>query len=437
MRRSLAVVLFVLTAARAAAQAGPALIDLPSALRLADAQNLDVQLAREALHQAEAARTGATELFIPSVSPGVGYHRRDGLAQASPSGVISGANYSSYSPGAAFGAQIAVGDAIFNSLVARRLVTASGEGLSAQRQVSTVRAAQQYFDLAKAKSLVDVVRAAIATSQDYQNQIHEAVALGIAFRGDELRVESQTDHYQVVLRDAIAQQRVAAVELAKTLHLDANVELVPRDSDLVPLVLVDTASASDSLVARALRGRPEVRQAAAVVSASEASRSAARYGALVPAVGAQVFTGALGGGPDSGRTRVGAMTDYAVGLSWRIGPGGLFDLARIDASEAQLASARLNDAKERDIVAAEVVSGLARVRALGEQIALSARALETATETLRLTRARREFGVGIVLEDIQAQQAVTQARGDYVTAIAEFDKAQYALSKSVGAVTQR
>jgi hypothetical protein len=40
--------------------------------------------------------------------------------------------------------------------------------------------------------------------------------------------------------------------------------------------------------------------------------------------------------------------------------------------------------------------------------------------------------VGIVLEDIQAQQAVTQARSDFVTAVAEHDKAQYALSKAVG-----
>jgi outer membrane protein TolC len=155
-------------------------------------------------------------------------------------------------------------------------------------------------------------------------------------------------------------------------------------------------------------------------------------GPFIPTVGAQLFGGALGGGPDSTLRRVGAVRDYAVAVTWRIGPGGLFDRGRIDASRAQLAARELGDSKARDVIAAEVVAGLTRIRSLSDQIALTQTALGTATEALRLTRDRRQFGVGIVLEDIQAQQAVTQARSDYITAVAEFNKAQYALNKAVG-----
>jgi outer membrane protein TolC len=49
-----------------------------------------------------------------------------------------------------------------------------------------------------------------------------------------------------------------------------------------------------------------------------------------------------------------------------------------------------------------------------------------------LMRERKQYGVGIVLEDIQAQQALIQARSDYVSTIAEHDKAQYELNKAVG-----
>lgn len=62
---------------------------------------------------------------------------------------------------------------------------------------------------------------------------------------------------------------------------------------------------------------------------------------------------------------------------------------------------------------------------------LECRVLVPANEALQLTRAQ-QFGVGIVLEDIQAQQAVTQARSGYITAVAEFDKAPYALHRAVG-----
>src|SRR5260370_7219978 len=50
-------------------------IDLPSALRLAGAQNLDVQLAREKLAEARAAQETAIDQFFPSVFPGITNHR--------------------------------------------------------------------------------------------------------------------------------------------------------------------------------------------------------------------------------------------------------------------------------------------------------------------------------------------------------------------------
>ena len=37
-----------------------------------------------------------------------------------------------------------------------------------------------------------------------------------------------------------------------------------------------------------------------------------------------------------------------------------------------------------------------------------------------------------MLEDIQAQQDLTQARSDYFTALAEYNKAQYGLNTAVG-----
>ena len=407
-------------------------IDLPAALRLAGAQNLDVQLAREALAQEKARSSSAMEALIPWLSPGVSYHRRDGLAQASPSGIIGRAAYAAYTPGATLGAQVAYGDAIYSALAARRSVEASSSDLETQRDIAGLRAAQAYFDLSRANAQVGVVRQAITTSAEYQNQLHEAVGAGIAFRGDELRVQTQTDRYQVTLRDALAQQRLASVALATVLHIDARTELVPRDSDLVPLMVVDTATSVDSLVARAIRSRPEIHQAEARISVSETVRRGAVYGPLIPALGAQMFGGAISGGPDSARGRSGAMADYTIGISWRVGPGGLFDRARVNGADAQLAASRLTLAKQRDAVAAEVVSGLARVRALSEQISLARRAMATAQQTLDLTRARKEFGVGTVLEDIQAQQAVTQARGDYVNIVTEFDKAEYALSRAIG-----
>ena len=129
-------------------------IDLPTALRLAGAQNLDIQLAQERLREAQANRQSALEQFFPWISAGAAYHRRDGVAQAVPAGTISDAHFQSYNPGAAVTAQMDLGDAIYKSLAAKQLVKASDQALEAQRQDSMLSAAQGYFELAKAGALV-------------------------------------------------------------------------------------------------------------------------------------------------------------------------------------------------------------------------------------------------------------------------------------------
>lgn len=407
-------------------------IDLPTALRLAGAQNLDIQVARERLRDAEAHRVSALERFFPWFGGGIAYHRRDGRAQAVPAGTISKTDYESYAPGATVTAQVPLGDAIYDSLAARQLAHAADQALQAQCLDATLGAAHGYFELAKAKALVAVAQQALDTSQTYQQQLHQAVALGIAFKGDELRVQTQTERYRIALRQAEAGQRIAAAELARVLHLDPIVELTPEDDGLVPLTLFATATAPEPMVQRALAARPEMKRSQALVSAAREAKNGAIYGPLIPTVGGQVFVGGIGGGHDDEPSTFGTAQDYTIGLSWRIGQGGLFDVGRIGSTRARLSAAHLGETRLRDTISAEVVAALTRVQSLSDQIELAKQNLRSASETLRLTRERKQYGVGIVLEDIQAQQALNQARHDYFTIIAEYNKAQYGLNRAVG-----
>jgi outer membrane protein TolC len=407
-------------------------IDLPTTLRLAGAQNLEIQIARQRVKEAEAAQSSAVERFFPWIAPAVGYHRRDGVAQSVPSGIISDAHYQSYSPSVAVTAQVDLGDAVYNSLVTKKLVKASDHALEVQRQETILSAAQRYLDLAKSKALAAVAADALKTSHEYEQQLQAAVDAGIAFKGDELRVQTQTKQYQILLRQALEQQRLTAVDLARILHMDPRVELVPLDNGLNRLTLIETNASQETLVERALATRPELRQSSALVAAARDSRNGVVYGPLIPSVTAQALGGGLGGGPDGGPSHFGAVGDYLVGLTWRIGPGGMFDPGRTHATKARLAEAELSDSKLKDDVMSQVVAALARVQSLADQIELAEAKLAAATETLRVTHERKQYGVGIVLEDIQAQQDLERARSDYLESVTEFNKAQYALSKASG-----
>src|SRR4051794_14031407 len=92
-------------------------IDLPTALRLAGAQNLDVQIAREKLTEARVAEEQARQQFYPWIAPGITYRRHEGQIQ-DVSGNMFRADKQSYNVGASVVAQLDLGDAIYKTLAA-------------------------------------------------------------------------------------------------------------------------------------------------------------------------------------------------------------------------------------------------------------------------------------------------------------------------------
>ena len=59
-------------------------------------------------------------------------------------------------------------------------------------------------------------------------------------------------------------------------------------------------------------------------------KDGAKYGPLVPTLGAQVFASGLGGGIYGGPGQFGASEDYQLSLGWRVAPRGLFDRGQAD-----------------------------------------------------------------------------------------------------------
>jgi len=410
---------------------GPYSIDLPTALRLAGARNLDVQIARERMKEAWANHEQARLQFFPWVSPGIGYKRHDGNIQ-DVGGNIFDVSKQSYAVGASLNVQIELGDAIYQSLVTRQLARSAEESLEARRQESVFGAATGYFELTRTKAVVGVAREALRISQDYVAQVQQAVDAGIAFKGDVFRARVQADKNDIALRQAVEQQRIAGARLAQILRLEPATELAPEEAELAPLTLEEMSLALDSLMTRALAARPELRQFDAQALAAKKASDGAHYGPMIPTVGAQAFLGGLGGGRNGDLGNFDDTQDYLLGLSWRVGPGGLFDRSRIRAADAKAQTGTLELEKVRDEVSRQVVEAHVHVHSVAEQLDMSRRALAAAEELYKLTRERKQFGVGAVLEDIQAEQELTRARQDYLNAVAEFNKGQYALSRAVG-----
>src|SRR5215472_1443180 len=406
-------------------------IDLPTVLRLAHARNLDIQIAQERLEEAQANQEEAIWQALPWVSPGVIYRNHQGLIQDVVGNIID-AHKESYAVGPISNLQLDIGDTLYKNLVARQLTKAARYAVAAQTQDSVFSAVEDYFDLLRAHELTNIAREAVDISQRYQTETRTAVEAGIAFKGDELRVEVQTERDNLVLLQAQQTERRAAVQLAEVLHLDPAVNLVATNREMTPLSIVHESRDLGALISQALITRPELGQTNALVGSARYTRQGATFGPLLPTVAGQAFTGNFGGNAENVPTRSGGSEDYAVSLGWRVGPGGLFDVPRIKAADARFRTAQLTADKTRDTVIAEVVDAQTQVVSLRDQIDQAARALDAAAETLKLTEERKEFAVGNVLETIQAEQDLTRARTDYANAVVDYNKAQYALMRAIG-----
>jgi outer membrane protein TolC len=424
-----------LLATSALAQDGPTRIDLPTALRLAGARSLDVKLAAERVTLARAEQALAQQQFFPWVSAGTAFRGHENNIQTVDGQIIS-ADKVALDAGAAVRAQVEFGEAWFRTLVARQNSRAAENASDAQKQDAQFVAASGYFELVRANASVQVIGDAVRIAEQYANQVQRAVEVGLAPHSETLRIQTQAEQARLTRRQAEEQRRVAAARLASALHLDPAVDLLPRDAVPVALDLFPNPRPSlGSLIRRAIAQRPEIHQNASLQAAAGHARDGTIYGPLIPSLGAQGSFGTLGGGRRNELGDFGSSSDYGVTLSWRIGPGGLFDRSRVAAAESRSRMAALEGEKLRDAVATEVVVAHAHVRSLRDQVVLSQRALGAAQETLRLSRDRQEFGVAVVLETIQAQQELTRARLGHVAIVAEHNRAQFQLRRALGPVS--
>jgi len=411
-------------------------IDLPTALRLAGINNLDLALVREAENNAKAANDAATLRFFPWLQLGANYDKHSGAKQVNPSGAIPEFSTVLLEPAATLNAQLDIGEAIFQKLAARQQQAAAGYGVDTQRNDSAFAAAGAYYDLVYAATAEDIARDALRISQDYEHQLDRAVSIGMVNRSELLRASVQTQRDLVVLRGVQNTVHAASTALATLLHLDVAVRLQSAERIVSPVTLVSLDTSTANLIDSALGARPELKGSAAAISAAEEQRRGARFGPLIPSLDAQAIYGLQRGGPDNYLGPTESSRDYLVGLNWRFGPGGLLDFSRTEAADSQLRTQHLRDAQLRDAISQQVIDALNAARTRFDQIGLAKHSVELAEQSLKLSTQRREFGVYAVLEVIQAQQDLTQARTDYAQALTQYAKAQYALAHATARIGQ-
>ena len=122
------------------------LIDLPTALQLANGQNPEIAVARERINEALAQQEQAELIWLPNLQYGPVWSRHDGQIQRSTGEVLT-VSRSSLFVGSAAILSLDLSEAIYTPLAARQITEARRAGAAAVTHDRLLDAALAYIDL--------------------------------------------------------------------------------------------------------------------------------------------------------------------------------------------------------------------------------------------------------------------------------------------------
>lgn len=321
-------------------------------------------------------------------------------------------------------------------------VRSASHGLQAARQTRlaarsdvALSTRRQFYEVVKDIKLATVAAGALQLARDDERRVRALFEVGSVSKSDLLKAQvatAQSELDELSARNLVLTQRIALAELIGVKEdqlgeVDTLLAMTHRDFD------------EASLVAEANRNRPDVRAADLELSSARSAHVAARM-ARLPYV---TIGGSMSFSPRSDFTQVNSIrTTSASGSSDRILSArvalqwdffsGLAQDSRIAAAQGRVL--RAEQAREAAVrnVGSDVRAALLAYHEAVERDSVARRALESATENLKLTQEKYNVGSATILELIDAQVQLQRAQSDGVSALAAIRQAEAQIDRARG-----
>ncbi len=410
-------------------------ITLEQAIKLARENNQTLKEARLNLNQAQAQLAEALGAEFPTLSLQTDLQRSTSATSeirantananfASPDGVTSSLDatlqldYNLYTGGQ-------------RSAQIRR-----AESQLQTQQLALEQAAEQlrfdvtdaYYAVQQADSQVEISQAAVADAEQSLRDAQLLEQAGLGTRFDVLQAEVDLANAEQNLTRAISQRRISRRQLVETLNLGQQIEVTAATP---PEVAGTWELSLEESIIRAYQNRSELEQQLEQREIAQEDEVIA-LASIRPQVSLftrynvrDILDDGSGGGTGTG-------DGLAIGaqLQWTLYDGGQARARAQQAKEnAAIAENRFDQARNQ--IRREVEQAFYNLQANEQNIDTARVAVEQGQESLRLARLRFQAGVGTQTDVINAQSALTQARGNLLTAIIDYNRSLAALQRAV------
>lgn len=408
-------------------------ISLAQALELAKRNNRDLQVAVLELERAQAALREAQAALYPNLSINADISRSQsaGAQLQDEQSRRQGFPSNNDEPSTDFNGQAELRYDLFTSGRRRATIKEAEEQvrfseLAVESQSEDIRrnVSREYYDLQEADERVRIAQSAVENSQASLRDAEALERAGVGTRFDVLRSQVNLANAQQELTNALSRQQIFRRTLATRLSLPQTVNISAADP--VQLAGLWQQSLEQSVIL-AYQNRPELQQQLAQRNISEQQRRQA-----LSNLGPQVSFIANYNLLDRFDDGISLTDGYSVGVRASL---NLFDggAARARATQAKknIAIFETRFAEQRNQIRFQVEQAFFTQQANLENVQTANTALEQARESLRLARLRFQAGVGTQTDVINAENELTRAEGNRITAILEYNRALADLQRAV------
>lgn len=419
-------------------------IDLPTALRLGEADNLQVALAREQIQQSYAEYSQAGVMWLPSLRSGVHYNKHEGPLLSSSGDIRDtsrGSLYAGAGAAAVGGGSPAIpgvlvnfhlADALFQPLALQQRWGARENAASATRNDTLLNVSIAYLELLRASEDLAIVTDVRDKVQELSRLTDAYVKAGQGLLADADRMKVELGMRELEVRRANEGVALASTRLAQLLRLQACCRLTPMEPTVVELKIIEDNCDCCTLVTQALQNRPELRQSKYLVGEAVERLRRERYAPLVPSVLLGASYGGFGGGQGSRIGNFDDRMDFDASAFWEVRNLGLGEEAAQKTARSRIRQAQLQELSVMDQVAREVTEAHAQVTLRKDQIETAKQLVKYANESYEQNVLRTKHAQGLPIETLQAVQALLQSRRELLRTITDYNSAQFTLRRATG-----
>jgi outer membrane protein TolC len=407
-------------------------ITLDAVLRIAEQHNPRIKTAREKLNESQITSAQGSLGWLPNIYAGFGYYRHEGGIQDFGGRLLHSSFGGSY-PNFQIQSELNLREGVFQLIDLERRIWQQRAELSQVNNEVLLDAALTYVDLLAARR-GEVIAGEL---QKYEQKLLDrAEKYAQTQKGASGVVDANkaTMHNRLHQIARLKQQGDAAsAKLVYLLGLAPCTSLVPMDTVLAPIELVDTTPAVCDLVMQAMANGPGIRELEGLITMAHlAMEKTCDIHNCLPTIQFNLQEGPFGAGP-GGSLAWDNRLDVSLGVRWN-----LTQLCQTEVKRSLIRSRQTQTMLSYEDLKGKLAAGVTEARGAilsgREQIGYTAAQVKHANESYRWSDERLKEGVPEARETevMVAIRSLEQAHVNYIQAITDHNKAQIRLLMYLG-----